>query len=74
MIRLVLKERIERYEMANSRSLNFSIQGILGEGVAASSRVDGQAKSPGEYLRAKYIDVPVAIAPQQTQIHTEVEA
>ena len=32
--------------------------GILGDGVAASTRIDGQAKSLGEYLRAKHIDAP----------------
>lgn len=53
---------IVRYNMANIKSLNFYIKGILGDGVAASSRVDGQAKSLGEYLRAKYIDVPEQIA------------
>ncbi|MBT4519746.1 MAG: DUF1446 domain-containing protein [Halieaceae bacterium] len=53
---------IERYEMANIKALNFYIKGILGDGVAASSRVDGQAKSLGEYLRAKLIDVPEQLA------------
>jgi hypothetical protein len=53
---------IERFDMANINALNFYIKDILGEGVAASTRVDGQAKSLGEYLRAKLIDVPVALA------------
>ena len=53
---------IQRYDMINIKSLNFYIEGILGDGVAASTRVDGQAKSLGEYLRAKYIDVPEQIA------------
>ena len=48
--------------MANIKSLNFYIHGLLGEGVAASTRVDGQAKSLGEYMRAKYIDVPEILA------------
>jgi hypothetical protein len=29
--------------------------------VAASSRMDAQAKGLGEYLRAKVVDVPVAL-------------
>lgn len=53
---------IARYDMANIKSLNFYIKGILGDGVAASTRVDGQAKSLGEYLRAKYIEVPEQLA------------
>ena len=52
---------VERYELANIHSLNFFIKGILGEGVASSVRVDPQAKSLGEYLRAKTIDVPIAL-------------
>lgn len=53
---------IERFELANIKSLNFYIHGILGEGVASSTRVDGQAKSLGEYLRAKMIEVPNELA------------
>ncbi|NIB42218.1 DUF1446 domain-containing protein [Pseudomaricurvus alkylphenolicus] len=52
---------IERFELANIQSLNFFIKGILGEGVASSVRMDPQAKSMGEYLRAKVIEVPVAL-------------
>lgn len=54
--------KITRYDMANIKSLNFYIEGILGEGVAASTRSDGQAKSLGEYIRAKYVEVPASIA------------
>lgn len=50
--------QIERFELPNIRALNFYIHGILGDGVAASTRVDSQAKSLGEYLRAKHIDAP----------------
>jgi hypothetical protein len=41
--------------------VNFTIRGILGEGVAASLRLDGQAKTLGEYLRAKIVAVPETI-------------
>ncbi len=51
-----------RYELANINSLNFFIKGILGEGVASSVRTDPQAKSLGEYLRAKTIEVPELLA------------
>ncbi|MFH2132900.1 MAG: acyclic terpene utilization AtuA family protein [bacterium] len=49
---------IERYELPNLYALNFYIKGVLGEGVAASLRSDPQAKTLGEYLRAKIIDIP----------------
>jgi hypothetical protein len=50
--------RVERFELPNLRSLNFVLHGLLGEGVASSTRLDPQAKSLGEYLRAKHVDVP----------------
>jgi len=49
---------VERYELPNVRALNFVIVGLLGEGVAASARLDPQAKSLGEWLRARVVDVP----------------
>jgi hypothetical protein len=52
---------IERYALPGIRSLNFVIHGILQEGVAASTRQDGQAKSLGEWLRARVVDVPEAL-------------
>jgi hypothetical protein len=52
---------IERFELPNIRSLNFVVHGLLGEGVASSTRVDAQAKSLGEYLRAKVVDVPASL-------------
>lgn len=56
--------KIERFELPNLQALNFYIHGILGEGVSSSVRIDGQAKTMGEYLRAKFIEVPVEIAAQ----------
>jgi len=55
---------IDRYEMLNLKALNFNIHGILGRGVSSSTRIDGQAKSLGEYLRAKIIEVPKILADQ----------
>jgi hypothetical protein len=52
---------VERYELSNLRALNFYICGILGEGVAASLRSDPQAKTLGEYLRGKTIEVPTGL-------------
>jgi len=54
---------VERFDFAGIRALNFVIHGLLGEGVASSTRMDPQAKALGEYLRAKHVDVPVALLP-----------
>ena len=53
--------KIERFELANINSLNFYIHGILEDGVSSNNRKDSQAKSLGEYLRAKIIKVPKEI-------------
>ena len=47
-----------RYELPNLRALNIVIVGLLGRGVAASTRSDPQAKGLGEYLRAKVVEIP----------------
>ena len=52
---------IDRYELPNILSLNFYIHGILQDGVSSNTRKDGQAKSLGEYLRSKYIDIPKSL-------------
>lgn len=52
---------IDRHELPNLWSLNFVIHGILQEGVAASTRQDGQAKSLGEWFRARHADIPVRL-------------
>jgi hypothetical protein len=52
---------VERVELPNLRALNFVIKGLLGRGVAASTRTDPQAKGLGEYLRAKVADVPITL-------------
>ena len=52
---------IERFELPNLLALNFVIHGILGQGVAASTRPDAQAKGLGEYVRSRVVDVPIAL-------------
>jgi hypothetical protein len=49
---------VERHEFPGLRAVNFVIAGLLGEGVAASARLDPQAKSLGEWLRARVVDIP----------------
>jgi hypothetical protein len=40
------------------RGLNIVIHDLLGEGVAASTRFDPQAKGLGEWARSRFIDIP----------------
>jgi hypothetical protein len=49
---------VTRYLLPNLRAVNFVIEGILGDGVAAGARFDPQAKALGEWLRARHVDVP----------------
>jgi hypothetical protein len=37
------------------------VVGLLGAGVAASTRPDPQAKGLGEYVRSRLADIPVAL-------------
>ena len=52
---------VDRYLLPNLRALNFVIHGLLGKGVAASTRFDPQAKALGEWLRSRIVDIPEAI-------------
>jgi hypothetical protein len=54
---------IERHALPAIRSLNFVLHGLLEEGVAASTRQDPQAKSLGEWLRARVVDLPESLLP-----------
>ena len=56
------KFEVARYEMPNLRALNFYVKGLLGGGAAANNRIDRQAKTLGEYLGAKVIEVPKVLA------------
>ncbi len=56
---------IRRFELANLNALNFVIIGMLGEGVASSTRLDPQAKGLGEYLRSRYVPVPIQLLPER---------
>lgn len=52
---------VERHDMPNLRAMNFYVKGILGTGAVSNNRIDKQAKSMGEYLRAKHIQVPAQL-------------
>ena len=49
---------VEVHRLANLGAVNIVLHGLLGEGVAASSRFDPQAKAVGEWLRSRHVDVP----------------
>ena len=61
---------MERYEFPNLCAVNFYIRGYLGDGVASSLKGDPQAKTLGEYLRCKKVDIPLDIV-DRTWIETE---
>ncbi|MGC5017550.1 acyclic terpene utilization AtuA family protein [Micromonospora sp. DT47] len=52
---------VERYELPTLRAVNFVIRGLLGQGVAASTRFDPQAKALGELLRSRIVDLPAEL-------------
>ncbi|MEO6470874.1 MAG: acyclic terpene utilization AtuA family protein [Aeromicrobium sp.] len=52
---------IEIHPLANLRAVNIVIHGLLGEGVAASTRFDPQAKALGEWIRARHVDIPTEL-------------
>ncbi len=49
---------IEVFVLPNLGGVNVLVHGLLGEGVAASTRFDPQAKAVGEWLRSRLVDVP----------------
>jgi hypothetical protein len=49
---------IERYVFPNLRAVNVVVRGLLGEGVAYNARFDPQAKALGEWLRARFVEIP----------------
>ncbi len=49
---------VEVFALPNLGGVNVLLHGLLGEGVAASSRFDPQAKALGEWLRSRHVDVP----------------
>ena len=54
---------LEIHPLPNLRAVNVVAHGFLGDGVAASTRFDPQAKALGEWLRARVVDVPEELLP-----------
>jgi hypothetical protein len=49
---------VTRHVLPHLRALNFTVEGLLGEGAAAQARFDPQAKALGEWLRSRHLDIP----------------
>ena len=49
---------VEVFPLPNLGGVNVLLHGLLGEGVAASTRFDPQAKALGEWLRSRHVHVP----------------
>ena len=58
----MVKGRVDRYEAANVRALNFVMHGALGGGGPASLRADTLGKTLGGALVRMEIDVPDELA------------
>ncbi|HEX3221490.1 MAG TPA: hypothetical protein VHR35_02900 [Nocardioides sp.] len=62
LVRMLLPEArdlpVEVYALPNLGGVNVVLHGLLGRGVAASTRFDPQAKGLGEWARSRYVDIP----------------
>jgi hypothetical protein len=58
----MVRGRVDRYEAANVRALNFVMQGALGGGGPSSLRADNLGKTLGGALVRMEIDVPESMA------------
>ncbi|MEE1800598.1 DUF1446 domain-containing protein [Streptomyces sp. JV176] len=59
---------VERHLLPHLRAVNFTVVGLLGEGVAARARFDPQAKALGEWLRSRHVDLPVSLIARSPEV------
>ncbi|MFF2809398.1 acyclic terpene utilization AtuA family protein [Streptomyces sp. NPDC058000] len=52
---------VRREVLPNLRALNFTVEGLLGAGVASQARFDPQAKALGEWLRSRLVEIPEVV-------------
>ena len=52
---------VEVFALPNLGGVNVVLRGLLGQGVAASTRFDPQAKGLGEWARSRYVEIPEAL-------------
>ena len=62
LVRTLLPEAagldVEVHPLPNLHGVNVLLRGLLGEGVAASTRFDPQAKAVGEWIRSRHVEIP----------------
>jgi hypothetical protein len=49
---------VEAFALPNLGGVNVVLHGLLGQGVAASTRFDPQVKGLGEWARSRHVDIP----------------
>ena len=49
---------VEVFALPNLGGVNVVLHGLLGQGVAASTRFDPQAKGLGEWARSRHVEIP----------------
>ena len=49
---------VEVHPLPNLGGVNVVLHGLLGQGVAASTRFDPQAKGLGEWARSRHVEIP----------------
>ncbi|MGN6253021.1 MAG: AtuA-related protein [Marmoricola sp.] len=54
---------IEVHPLPNLGGANVVLRGLLGDGVAASTRFDPQAKGLGEWVRSRHVHIPQELIP-----------
>ncbi|KAJ5863236.1 hypothetical protein N7455_007304 [Penicillium solitum] len=52
--------RIERFELPNIGAVHFLLYDHLDRGVSCTTTLDFLGKNVGEYLRSKFVDIPIA--------------
>ena len=53
---------VEVHALPNLGGVNVVVHGLLGRGVAASTRFDPQAKGLGEWARSRHVDIPEVLS------------
>jgi hypothetical protein len=52
---------LDVFALPNLGGVNVVLHGLLGQGVAAATRFDPQAKGLGEWARSRYVVIPEAL-------------
>jgi len=54
---------VDVHPLDNLHAVNVVVHGLLGRGVADSTSLDPQAKGLGEHLRARVVEIPTSLLP-----------